>query len=52
MIQILHNIQNVLEGKRHQIKRDITVLRFQICVVTYSCFCLCSFGFLGEVSNS
>jgi hypothetical protein len=34
MIQILHTIQNVLEGKRRQIKRGITVLRFQNCVVT------------------
>jgi hypothetical protein len=27
MIQILHTIQNVQEGKRHQKKRDITVLK-------------------------
>ncbi len=47
MIKILHNIQNVQEGKMHQKKRDIKILCFQICVVTNlsvpSCFCLCSY---------
>ncbi len=46
VIQILHNIQNAQEGKRHQ-KKDIKFLSFQIV-----CFCLCSFCFRGEVSNS
>ncbi len=36
----LQRIQNVQEGKRHK-KKEIS-----------SCFCLCSFCFLGEVSNS
>ncbi len=35
MIQILYNILNVQEGKRHQKKRDIKFfISFQICVVT------------------
>ncbi len=37
-------------------KRNIKILSFQICVVTNLsapiCFCLCSFCFWGEVSNS
>jgi hypothetical protein len=36
----LKKIQNAQEGKRHQKKE------------TSSCFCLCSFCFWGEVSNS
>ncbi len=57
MVQILRTIQNVQEGKRHQKKETyLTVLSLQICVVTNlsppSCFCLCSFCFWGEVSNS
>jgi hypothetical protein len=55
MIQILHNIQTVQEGKDIR-KRDFKFLSFQICVVTNlsapSCFCLCSICFWGDVSNS
>jgi hypothetical protein len=36
----LQSIQNEQEGKRHQKKE------------TSNCFCLCSFCFWGEVSNS
>jgi hypothetical protein len=52
----LQRIKNVQEGKRHQKKRDIKFVSFQICVVANlsasSCLCLCSFCFWGEVSNS
>jgi hypothetical protein len=34
MIQILHNIQNVQEGKKTSEKRDIKLLSFRICEVT------------------
>ncbi len=58
MIQTLNNTKNVQEGKRHQKKEtsNFLFLSFQICVVTNlsacSCFCLRSFCFWGEVSNS
>jgi hypothetical protein len=45
MIQILHNIQNVQEGKRHQ-KKDIKFLSFQICVVTNLSGPSCAFVFV------
>jgi hypothetical protein len=34
MIQILHNIKNVQEGKRHQKKGHIKFLSLKLCVVT------------------
>jgi hypothetical protein len=55
MIQLLHNIQNVQKGKRHQKKTVIKFSSFQICVVTNlsaPLLCLFSFCFWGEVSNS